>query len=91
MCRCVLMVPNKTYFSATVVLCRALDEFVVRGVGNNLQLLRSVVAHPSFRAGATTTAFLPQHLPQIFESRAARGVPSAHALLRVGLLGKRKA
>ena len=39
-------------------LAAALDETVVEGVTTNLPFLRWLVAHPAFRAGDVTTAFL---------------------------------
>jgi acetyl/propionyl-CoA carboxylase alpha subunit len=41
----------------------ALAETVVEGVTTNLSFLRWLVAHPSVRAGDTTTAFLTEHPP----------------------------
>lgn len=51
---------------------RALDSYVIRGVQNNAQLLRSVVSHPEFVAGNTNTAFLPDYFPQVFETPQQR-------------------
>ena len=42
-------------------LARALDETVVDGVFTNLPFLRWLVAHPVFRAGAVSTAFLEEY------------------------------
>ena len=39
-------------------LLRALDEYVILGTTTNLPFLRRVVAHPTFREGRATTAFL---------------------------------
>ncbi len=44
-------------------LRNALAETVVEGVTTNLPFLRWLVAHPSVRAGDTTTAFLTEHPP----------------------------
>ncbi len=41
----------------------ALAQTVVEGVTTNLPFLRWLVAHPSVRAGDTTTAFLTEHTP----------------------------
>jgi acetyl/propionyl-CoA carboxylase alpha subunit len=41
---------------------RALDETVVLGVSTNLDLLRSVLAHPTFLDGRATTAFVENDL-----------------------------
>jgi acetyl/propionyl-CoA carboxylase alpha subunit len=44
-------------------LADALGETEVAGVTTNLPFLRWLVAHPSFRAGDATTAFLSEHPP----------------------------
>ena len=44
-------------------LASALDETDVVGVITNLPFLRWLVAHPTFRAGGQTTAFLTEHPP----------------------------
>jgi acetyl/propionyl-CoA carboxylase alpha subunit len=44
-------------------LARALDETVIEGVVTNLPFLRWLVAHPLFRAGGVSTAFLADHPP----------------------------
>jgi acetyl/propionyl-CoA carboxylase alpha subunit len=44
-------------------LADALSETRVDGVTTNLPFLRWLVAHPAFRAGETTTAFLVEHPP----------------------------
>ena len=44
-------------------LAAALDETVVEGVTTNLPFLRWLVAHPAFRAGDVTTAFLTRFPP----------------------------
>ncbi|MEM9682643.1 MAG: acetyl/propionyl/methylcrotonyl-CoA carboxylase subunit alpha [Pseudomonadota bacterium] len=41
----------------------ALDEFYVRGISHNIPFLASVVAHPRFRAGRLTTAFIEEEYP----------------------------
>jgi 3-methylcrotonyl-CoA carboxylase alpha subunit len=44
--------------SALARLCCALDDYTVLGVTTNLPLLRAIVTHPDFAAGATHTDFL---------------------------------
>ncbi len=44
-------------------LADALRQTAVEGVTTNLPFLRWLVAHPSLRAGETTTAFLVEHPP----------------------------
>ncbi|MCR6713368.1 MAG: pyruvate carboxylase [Demequina sp.] len=45
---------------------RALAEFRIRGVTNNIRFLRAVLATPEFRAGGVTTAFIDQH-PELLQ------------------------
>jgi 3-methylcrotonyl-CoA carboxylase alpha subunit len=51
---------------------RALAEFVVLGVGNNIHFLGELLRHPAFQSGATHTGFLPEHFPRW---QPAPGVP----------------
>ena len=44
---------------------RALDEYRVVGVRTTLPVLRRIVAHPDFRAGHLSTAFLERVLPEL--------------------------
>ena len=44
-------------------LARALDETLVAGITTNLPFLRWLVAHPAFRAGELSTAFLARFPP----------------------------
>lgn len=43
-----------------------LDEYVVRGVGNNLSFLRAIVDHPRFIEGRLTTNFIAEEYPEGF-------------------------
>ncbi|UWQ20657.1 acetyl/propionyl/methylcrotonyl-CoA carboxylase subunit alpha [Jannaschia sp. W003] len=45
----------------------ALDRFEVEGIGHNLPFLSAVMAHPKFRAGEMTTAFIAEEYPDGFE------------------------
>src|SRR5688572_27675572 len=47
--------------SAIDRLDRALRDFVVLGLGNNISWLRRVVTHEQFRAGNVSTKFLAEH------------------------------
>ncbi len=49
--------------AALARLERALAEFVVLGVGNNILFLGELLRHPSFVSGKTHTGFLPEHFP----------------------------
>eukprot|EP00898_Chlorokybus_atmophyticus_P001565 jgi/Chlat1/2409/Chrsp17S02825 len=55
-----------TRAGAIAAMERALDAYVVRGVRHNAPFLRSVLAHPAFRAGKVTTKFIPEHYPKGF-------------------------
>jgi propionyl-CoA carboxylase alpha chain len=44
----------------------ALDRFRIRGVGHNIDFLAAVMAHPRFRAGQITTAFIAEEFPAGF-------------------------
>ncbi len=41
----------------------ALDDYYIRGLGNNLGFLSHLVAHPRFRAGDMTTNFIAEEYP----------------------------
>jgi acetyl/propionyl-CoA carboxylase alpha subunit len=58
-----LIAHGDTRADALGKLAAALGETEVDGVVTNLPFLRWLVAHPAFRAGAVTTAFLSEHLP----------------------------
>jgi 3-methylcrotonyl-CoA carboxylase alpha subunit len=58
-----LIATGATRDAALDTLAEALAETEVGGVTTNLPFLRWLVAHPVFRAGAATTAFLTEHPP----------------------------
>jgi acetyl/propionyl-CoA carboxylase alpha subunit len=58
-----LIAHGRTREEALDRLADALRETEVSGVTTNLPFLRWLVAHPSLRAGETTTAFLVEHPP----------------------------
>jgi len=43
---------------------------VIRGVSHNIPFLTALIEHPEFRAGNLTTAFIDEHYPDGFDSRA---------------------
>jgi pyruvate carboxylase len=47
---------------------RALREFRIRGVKNNVQFLESLISHPIFVQGKATVNFIQEH-PELFESK----------------------
>jgi acetyl-CoA carboxylase biotin carboxylase subunit len=42
-------------------MINALDDYVVLGIKTNIDFLKEVIAHPQFKAGETTTGFIPKH------------------------------
>ena len=55
----------------------ALDEFVIDGIGHNVDFLSALMQHPRFRAGELTTGFIAEEYPEGFE-----GAPADPALRR---------
>ncbi|MGL4542319.1 MAG: acetyl-CoA carboxylase biotin carboxylase subunit [Polymorphobacter sp.] len=50
----------------------ALDRYLVRGVGNNIDFVSAVMQHPRFQAGAeVTTAFIAEEYPDGFHGAPA--------------------
>ncbi len=47
-------------------MSRALDQFELEGVGNNLQFLSAIMSHPRFRSGDISTAFIDEEYPEGF-------------------------
>tara|TARA_R110002051_G_scaffold64456_3_gene117559 strand:+ start:2850 stop:4853 length:2004 start_codon:yes stop_codon:yes gene_type:complete len=60
----------------------ALDGFEVEGIGHNLPFLSAVMAHPRFRSGKITTAFIAEEFPEGFSGVA----PDAAALHRLAAI-----
>lgn len=56
-----LIVSAATREAAIARLRYALDNYTVLGVTTNIPLLQTIVAHPAFMAGETTTDFLKAH------------------------------
>ena len=67
-------------------LAAALHETEVKGVTTNLPFLRWLVAHPVFRAGAATTAFLTEH-PPLSEPPTRAPAPPWRGAWRLNLPG----
>jgi propionyl-CoA carboxylase alpha chain len=51
---------------AIAVLRDALDSMYIRGVGNNLGFLTTILAHPRFVAGRLSTGFIAEEFPEGF-------------------------
>ena len=58
-------------------LRRRLDRTAIFGVANNLQLLRTIAAHPEFAAGSVDTGFVDREYAALIETPA----PTSEALL----------
>lgn len=56
----------RTHEEASRKLQRALNEFRIRGVKNNIPFLLNVLSHPKFLAGGVTTSFIDT-MPELFQ------------------------
>lgn len=71
----------------------ALGEFRIEGPGTNIELLRRILRHPAFGAGAATTGFVDEHLDELLPDEAsapesgAGTDPRDHAEIRAPFLG----
>ncbi|HTZ04156.1 MAG TPA: biotin carboxylase N-terminal domain-containing protein [Gaiellaceae bacterium] len=68
------------------LVAAALRETEIEGVTTNLPFLRWLVAHPVFRAGAATTAFLTEH-PPLSEPPPRAPAPAWRGAWRLNLPG----
>jgi len=50
---------------------RALSEFRIRGVKNNIPFLQNVISHPEFRAGLQGGSFIEKH-PELLQLKLSR-------------------
>ena len=55
--------------TATARLARALDGYLVRGVGHNIPFLSAVLANPRFAEGRLTTNFIAEEYGERFQGR----------------------
>jgi propionyl-CoA carboxylase alpha chain len=72
----------------------ALDAFVIDGIRHNIPFLAALMAHPRWRAGKLSTAFIAEEFPNGFHAHAPEGEP-AEVLASVAaaidhVLGERK-
>jgi pyruvate carboxylase len=67
---------------------RALKEFRIRGVKNNIPFLENLVTHPDFIAGTATVGFIQEH-PELFHfsTRQDRGTKMLNFLADVTVNG----
>jgi len=49
-------------------MSRALDEYYIRGVQNNIAFLSALIVHPRFREGRLTTNFIAEEYPDGFNA-----------------------
>lgn len=73
---------------AAMKMHRALREFRVRGVKNNIQFLENLITHEEFRKGQTTVGFIQEH-PELFTftKRQDRGTKTLRYLADVTVNG----
>ncbi|MGO3549039.1 MAG: biotin carboxylase N-terminal domain-containing protein, partial [Paucilactobacillus nenjiangensis] len=55
-----------TYEEACDKMIRVLDEFTIRGVKTNIEFMKNVINHPTFRSGLASTTFIDQ-TPELFK------------------------
>src|SRR5436309_1480551 len=73
-----LIVCAPTRESAIDRMKRALDDFVLLGVGTNIEFLRRIIATDDFALGRLDTAFLDRH-PELFTAPSEVPVVAIHA------------
>jgi propionyl-CoA carboxylase alpha chain len=62
---------GSTRRDAIGVLADALDSYIIRGVGQNISFLSSMLRHPRFVAGRLSTGFIAEEYPHGFNPTAA--------------------
>jgi len=71
--------------AAIEAMGEALDGFEVEGIGHNLPFLSAVMAHPRFRSGKITTAFIAEEFPDGF-SGVAPDEAARHQLAAIAMV-----
>jgi propionyl-CoA carboxylase alpha chain len=61
-----LVTSGDTREEAIIHMQRSLEEYYIRGVGNNLGFLSAVMAHPRFSTGELTTNFIAEEFGEKF-------------------------
>jgi propionyl-CoA carboxylase alpha chain len=89
-----LVTHAKTRAAAIDAQADALDAFVIEGIRHNIPFLAALMAHPRWRSGKLSTAFIAEEFPNGFHAHAAEGEP-AQVLAAVAaaidhVLGERK-
>jgi propionyl-CoA carboxylase alpha chain len=67
-CKLVTYGPNRE--NALGTMAKALDSYVIRGVTNNISLLRDIITEERFVKGNISTKYLPQVYPEGFKGSA---------------------
>ena len=65
-----LITHGATREEATAKQIDALDRYVVRGIGHNIDFLSAVMQHPRFQEGRLTTGFIAEEYPEGFAGAA---------------------
>ena len=68
-----LVTHAKTRAAAIDAQADALDAFTIEGIRHNIPFLAAVMAHPRWRAGKLSTAFIAEEFPGGFERTAPAG------------------
>ena len=66
---CKLVTYGDTRQQALDTMTKALDNYVIRGVTNNISLLRDIVTEEKFGKGDISTKYLSQVYPQGFKGK----------------------
>jgi pyruvate carboxylase len=79
---------GKTLTEAAQKMHRALREFRIRGVKNNIQFLENLITHDDFTAGGSTVNFIQDH-PELFNftTRQDRGTKVLNFLAEITVNG----
>ena len=89
-----LVTHAKTRLGAIEAQAEALDAFTIEGIRHNIPFLAAIMAHPRWRAGKLSTAFIAEEFPGGF-ARVAPAGATAHSIAGVAavidhVLGERK-
>jgi propionyl-CoA carboxylase alpha chain len=89
-----LVTHAKTRLEAIEAQSDALDAFTIEGIRHNIPFLAAIMAHPRWRAGKLSTAFIAEEFPKGFERVPPTGA-TAHTFASVAaaidhVLGERK-
>ncbi len=61
-----LVTYGQTREASIAAQINALDQYHIRGIGNNLHFLSAVMQHPRFQSGNITTGFIAEEYPEGF-------------------------